>query len=93
MTEPKFCQECNQKHHCQDVYQQIGEAKGPSVAFKAITAFLLPILIFIVGLVLFEKILVKITDSKQLRTALDFLLAMSVTFAFIFVRKQVLKHK
>jgi len=93
MTQLKFCRECGQKHNCQDIYRQMGKSEAPSVAFKAITAFLLPILIFIASLVIFENFLVKITDSKQMRTALDFMFAISVTLAFILVRKQVVKHK
>lgn len=93
MTQPKFCQECNQRHHCQDIYRQMGKAKGPSVAFKAIAAFLLPILAFIVTLAVSEKFLVKIIDTKQLRTALNFLLALSVTLAIILISKQLNKKK
>ena len=93
MTHLKLCQECNQKHKCQDIYQQMGKAKGPSVALKAIVAFLLPILVFIAGLVIFEKILVKIVDIKQLRIALDFLLALLVTLAVILINKLFGKGK
>jgi hypothetical protein len=93
MAQLKSCQECDQKHHCQDIYQQIGKAQGPSVASKAIVAFLLPILVFIVTLAVSEKILVRIIDIKQLRIALDFLLALSVTLAIILISQQLNKNK
>jgi len=93
MEQQKFCQECNQRHQCQEVYQQLGKAQGPSVAFKAIVAFLLPILVFIVTLAVSEKILAKIIDIKQLRIALDFLLALSVTLVIILISKQLNKNK
>lgn len=93
MTKSEFCRECGQKHHCQEIYQQMGKAKGPSVTLKAIIAFLLPILTFIVGLIIFEKILAKIVDTKQLRTAFDFLLALSVTLAIILINKGLSKNK
>ncbi len=93
MTQSKFCRECDQKHHCQETYQQMGKAKGPSVTFKAIIAFLLPILTFIASLIIFEKILAKIVDIKQLRTALDFLFALAVTLAIILINKGLSKNK
>lgn len=89
----KFCRECSQKHHCQDIYQQIGKTEGPSVAFKAIIAFLLPIMVFIVSLVISERILIKVIDIKRLRIALDFLLALSVTLAIVLINKRFSKNK
>lgn len=92
MAELKSCQECNQKHKCQEIYQQLGKAQGPSVVFKAVVAFLLPILIFIASLAAFEGILVRTTDIKDLRIVLDFLLALSVTLAMVLIIKVINKH-
>ena len=92
MAELKSCQECNQKHKCQEIYQQLGKAQGPSVVFKAVVAFLLPILIFIASLASFEGILVRTTDIKDLRIVLDFLLALSVTLAMVLIIKVINKH-
>src|SRR4030042_5975496 len=85
MDELKPCQECDQKHKCQEIYQQCGKTKGPSVVLKVAAAFLLPLLIFIASLAAFEGILARITDTKGLRIILGFLLALSVTFAAILV--------
>jgi hypothetical protein len=92
MAEPKPCQECDQKRKCQDIYQQLGKTQGPSVAFKAVVAFLLPILIFIASLAAFKGILARTTDIKGLRTALDFLLALSVTLATMLIIKVINKR-
>jgi hypothetical protein len=92
MAELKPCQECDQKHKCREVYQQLGKAQGPSVAFKAVVAFLLPILIFIASLAAFEGILARVTDIKGLRIALDFLLALSVTLATMLIIKAINKR-
>ncbi len=89
MAQQKFCQECDQKHQCQEIYQQLGKAKGPSVAFKAMAAFLLPILIFIASLAAFEGILAGKIDIKELRIALDLLLALAVTFVCILIIKVI----
>ena len=79
MAQQKFCEDCNQKHDCREVYQKLGNTKGPSVVLKAVVAFLLPILVFIGCLAAFEAILA--------RTALNFLLALSVTFVLILIIK------
>jgi uncharacterized membrane protein len=92
MDELKPCQECDQKHKCQEIYQQLGKSQGPPVAFKAVIAFLLPLLIFIASLAAFEGILARITDIKELRIALDFLLALLVTFAAILIIKVISKR-
>lgn len=89
MAQLKSCQQCDQKHQCQEIYKQLGKAKGPSVTFKAIVAFLLPILVFIVTLAIFEKILARTIDIKDLRIALAFLLALSVTLAMILIIKVI----
>jgi len=70
----------------------LGKAQGPSVAFKAVVAFLLPILIFIASLAAFEGILARVTDIKGLRIALDFLLALSVTLATMLIIKAINKR-
>jgi len=89
MAQEKFCQECNQRHECRDVYQQLGKAEGPSVVFKVVAAFLLPLMVFIAALAASEKILAKTINSKEVQTALSFLLALSVTFVCIFVLKAI----
>ena len=83
MAEQEFCKGCNQKHDCQEVYQQLGGSKGPSVVFKVIVAFLVPLLVFIVSLAVFEAVLADSITMKELRAAFSFLLALSVTFIFV----------
>jgi len=92
MAQQKFCQECNQRPNCREVYRQLGDSKSPSVVIKAIVAFLLPILVFIVSLAAFEAILAKVTSpisTKELRTGVSFVLALSVTFALILIIKAI----
>jgi len=81
MAQQKFCEDCNQKHDCGEVYQKMGKTKGPSVVLNAVVAFLLPILVFIGCLAAFEAILAK--------AALSFLLALSVTFVLILIIKAI----
>jgi len=89
MAPQKFCQECNQRHTCQDVYRQLGNTKSPSVVFKVVVAFLLPLMVFIAALVASEKISAKAINSKEAQTVLSFLLALSVTFVCILIIKMI----
>ena len=83
MAQEKFCQECIQRHDCREVYQQLGKAEGPSVVFKVVAAFLLPLMVFIAALAASEKILAKTINSKEVQTALSFLLALAVTLSVV----------
>ncbi len=87
MDEQEFCQECNQRNKCQDVYRQLGNNKSPSVVFKVVIAFLLPLIVFIAALIASEKILAEIINSKEAQTVLSFLLALAVTSVSILIIK------
>ena len=91
MFQQKFCQECNQKHDCKEVYQQLGKADSSSVVFKVVIAFLVPLVVFIAALAAFEVILANTINTKQLQTALSFLLALSMAFAVVLVIKTINK--
>ena len=89
MTQQKLCQDCNQRHKCQEVYQQLGKAQGPSVVSNVVVAFLLPVVVFIAALAAFEEILPKAVNSKESQTALSFLLALAVSFICILITKAI----
>jgi len=92
MDEQKFCKQCSQLRDCKKVYQQLGSTKGPSVAVKVIVAFLLPLLVFIGCLAVFEQIFSKAIETKQLQTPLSLLLALSITFGVILIMKMINRH-
>jgi hypothetical protein len=83
MFQQKFCQECDQKHDCKEVYRQLGKSGGPSVVVKVVVAFLVPLVVFIAALAASEKILAGAISGKELRTALSFLLALAVTLSVV----------
>jgi hypothetical protein len=97
MNLQEICHECNQKNHCQEVYEKLGNIQGKSVVLKVLAAFLMPILVFIVCLAGFDKILAKLTTIKELQTAAGLLLALLVTLACILmtraINKGLIKHK
>ena len=85
MTEQKVCQDCNQKHDCQRIYEQLGDIKGPSVVIKVIVAFLLPLVVFIVSLAAFQEIFGNTISSQRVQTVLSLLPALLVTFVCILI--------
>jgi hypothetical protein len=87
MAEQNFCQNCYQKHDCREIYRQLGEAQCPPVTLKIIVAFVLPLVVFIVSLVVFEAIFSKAINTKSLPTALSLLSAFLTTAVCISISK------
>ncbi len=85
MAEQEFCEDCKHKHDCQRIYEQLGDVAGPSVVIKVIVAFLLPLVVFIVSLAVFQEIFAKAIDSQRAQTTFSFLLALVVTFVCILI--------
>jgi uncharacterized membrane protein len=88
MVQEKFCEGCGQSDKCKDIYRKLGNGKGPSVV-KVIVAFLLPIVVFIVSLAVFEKVFARVVDAKRLQTAFSFIAAFVATFVFILIIKVI----
>jgi hypothetical protein len=89
MVQEKSCEGCEQSNKCQEIYRKLGNVKGPSVALKVIVAFLLPLVVFIVSLAVFERVFARRIDTEGLRTAVSLLAAFAVTFIFILVIKLI----
>jgi len=87
MVEQNFCQNCYQKHDCQKVYRQLGEAQRPPITLKIIVAFLLPLVVFIVSLAIFEAFFSKVINTELLPTALSLLSAFLTTAACVSITK------
>ncbi len=85
MAQQEFCQDCNQKHHCRKIYEQLGDTKGQSVVVMVIIAFLLPLVIFIVSLAVFGQIFGNAISSRQVQTILSAVSALLVTFVYMFM--------
>jgi Na+-transporting NADH:ubiquinone oxidoreductase subunit NqrE len=96
MTEAKWCDGCSQAHDCKKIYERLGTVEGPSVAFKAAIAFVLPIGVFAAALGLFGRLLHHVVAS-QYRTLCVFALALSVTavvmLAVSFIAKRFDKRR
>jgi hypothetical protein len=91
MTQQKLCQQCGQKYSCQDVYRYLANNKTSSPAIDSVIAFLLPLAVFIISLVVLQELLQKVINSKMLITALGFLLALPPVFIYLLIIKGVRK--
>ena len=92
MAEQEFCDNCNQKHNCGSIYHQLGNTNGPSVAVKVVIAFLLPLVVFIFSLAIFEEILAKTINNQLVQTALSMVSALLVTFSCILIVRVIIKR-
>ena len=92
MTQEKFCSDCSNSHDCKSAYEQIGKADGPSIVFKAVTAFLIPIVVFIVSLAILQNVLAGRLDNASLQTAMEFFLALGIAFLCVLIIKAVNSH-
>ena len=91
MASQRICQNCIQKHDCQRVYEQLGNASCSSIVLKAIIAFLLPLIVFIVSLAVSERVLARAIKIEEVQIVLSFLLALLATFVCVLITRVINK--
>jgi len=89
MEQQENCQGCYQKDQCREIYRQMGNAEGPSVVCKVVVAFLVPIVVFIGVLAVFERTLAGVIHPKGLQTVCGFLSAAVATYACILITRVI----
>jgi len=89
MTRQELCQQCNQRQDCGQVYEQLGKIEGPSIVKKVVLAFLLPLVVFVASLAIFESIFSGVISAEQTRSALSFASALLLTFVCILLTKVI----
>ena len=87
-----FCNNCIQEHSCRSIYEKMGDASGAPVTLKVILAFLLPLIVFIISLAVFEKVFTDAIYSERVRTAVGFLLAFLVALTCIIIIRVIRKY-
>ena len=92
MAEKKFCDQCNQQNNCSNIYNNLGNTNGPSVVVNVVIAFLLPIIIFIISLWIFEEIFVETINNQPVKILLSMVSALAVTFSCILITKVITKR-
>ena len=89
MTQQELCQQCNQRQDCGQVYEQLGRIEGPSIVKEVVLAFLLPMVVFVASLAVFERMFSQVVSAGQARSALSFTSAVSLTFVCILLTKAI----
>jgi len=64
MVQSRSCKDCGHAHDCKGVYEQLGCAEGPSIAWTSVIAFVVPILLFIGSLAGFGRLLEGAVDTR-----------------------------
>lgn len=88
VNDGKNCSRCVHAHDCKSVYEYMGRLKGPSIVLKALTAFIIPILVFIASLAGFNTLFGIYIKSGYIQTLLTFILSGAVVFLWILLVKR-----
>jgi len=91
MEQPEICKGCSEAHTCAKAYEQLGKAEGPSVTFKAIVAFLLPIAVF-AGTLAACGVLLRGAVAPRYETPLGCAIALAVTGALVLAVSTAIKR-
>ena len=89
MNRQELCQQCDQGQDCGKVYEQLGGIEGPSIVKKVLLAFLLPLVVFIALLAIFERMFSGVISAGQAQSALSFVSALLLTFVCIILTRMI----
>jgi formate hydrogenlyase subunit 3/multisubunit Na+/H+ antiporter MnhD subunit len=62
----EHCDGCGQKDRCQEVYEKLGRREGPNIALKAVTAFVVPVAVFVAAALLIQNLLKNKIENASL---------------------------
>ena len=79
------CGECAQKHDCKSIYEHLGKAQGPSIAMRVVSAFLVPLMLFIVSLAAWFETTSKLLENETLRALLGILATVAVVGLYLLI--------
>ena len=91
MEEGQFCQSCEQRRDCRQIYEQMGNVKGSSIALSVFLVFLLPMGVFIGGLIISQGAFARLVQSPTVATVASVLFAAAMSFAVILVVKSTMR--
>lgn len=91
MDQGKFCDGCSDADDCKMIYERVGRADGPPVAFKALLVFAVPVIVFAGALGGFGALLRnRVAPSYQ--TPLTFVLALIATTVVVLGLSAIVKR-
>ena len=71
----------------------MGDVKGPSVALNVFLVFLLPIVVFIIGLVVSRELFAGLIRTAGIGTLISVVFAAAVAFLSILIIRNVVKNR
>lgn len=93
MVQSESCEGCSHAHDCKKVYEQLGCARGPSITWTVVLAFLLPLLVFIGTLAGFGRLMEDVVSARyQMPLAAAMALA-ATTGVMLVVRVLTRRHR
>ncbi|MEN6384293.1 MAG: SoxR reducing system RseC family protein [Phycisphaerales bacterium] len=81
------CQSCGMRNSCKEAYKKLGESEAPNVLTKVILAFLLPLILFILSIVMGERLLIEKLKSEKSANLAAFAAAVIMVFLYLLVIK------
>ncbi|PKL47851.1 MAG: hypothetical protein CVV39_05185 [Planctomycetes bacterium HGW-Planctomycetes-1] len=87
MTDQEQCENCGQKHNCQEIYRQMSHSKAPNVLSKVVQAFVVPLVIFIIALAVSEKLLAERLQSEAGKTLAALAISVSAVLLYLVILK------
>ena len=92
MNKDNICKGCHLKDNCNEANQQADGENCSHFILKIIAAFILPMIVFITSLAVFEKYLAIENfwnHSEKLQTLISFLMAFLTTVVFMLIVKLI----
>ena len=85
--EQEQCNGCSHQNDCQNIFQRLSNAKGPSILSKTVLALLLPLVFFIATVAACEALLTNVMQNRLIVVLLSILSGIIVVFVYIVIIK------
>mgnify|MGYP006305081809 FL=1 len=93
MAQNGFCKDCGHKNSCQNVYEKLGKADGPSIFMHVLLVLLFPMIVFIAVLSCSAVFFRHVFGSGTLETAAAAVTAFTAVFLQILITSRIIKNK
>ncbi len=84
MDQHNLCKGCIQQNRCQEAYERLGSLQGSSVLNAVLIAFLMPMVVFIVSLAVFDLVLPRFGIHSAIKTLISVPGSMALVMLSIF---------
>lgn len=81
----EHCDSCGQKDRCQEVYEKLGHREGPNIAFKAVTAFVVPVAVFVAAALSTQNLLKNKIENASLMVLIQLATGLAAAGLVVFI--------